>query len=56
LDVAHGSNLLVIESRNMEGARKDQLIADLWQAHCRRRAPYLREIESLRERIDAAFH
>jgi len=56
IDVAHGSNLLVIESRNMDGARKDQLIADLRQAHCRRRAPYLREIESLRERIDAAFH
>ena len=56
MDVAHGSNLLVIECRPMDDARKDQLIGDLWQTHCRRRAPYLREIESLRERIDAAFH
>ena len=56
LDVAHGSNVLVIESRPMADVRKDQLIADLWQAHCRRRAPYLREIESLRARMDAAFH
>jgi hypothetical protein len=56
LDVAQGSNLLVIESRPMDDARKDQLIADLWQTHCKRRAPYLREIEALRERMDAAFH
>ena len=28
LDIAHGSNLLVIESRNMDDARKDQLIAE----------------------------
>jgi len=56
LDVAHGSNLLVIESRPMDEARKDRLIADLWQSHCRRRAPYLREIESLRARMNAAFH
>jgi hypothetical protein len=55
LDVAHGSNLLVIESRPMDNARKDQLIADLWQTHCKRRAPYLREIEALRKRAEAAF-
>lgn len=55
LDVAHGSNLLVIESRNMDDARKDQLIADLWETHCKLRAPYLREIEVLRERMEAAF-
>ena len=29
IDVAHGSNLIVIESRQMDDARKDQLIADL---------------------------
>ena len=56
LDIAHGSNLLVIESRNMDDARKDQLIADLWQTHCRRRTPYVREIETLRQRMEAAFH
>lgn len=55
LDVAHASNLLVIESRQMDDARKDQLIADLWQTHCKRRAPYLREIEVLQERMEAAF-
>ena len=55
IDVAHGSNLIVIESRQMDDARKDQLIADLWQTHCQRRAPYLREIEALRERMEAAF-
>jgi len=55
IDVAHGSNLLVIESRRMDDARKDQLIADLWQSHCRQRAPYVREIEALRERMEAAF-
>ncbi|UVF21505.1 hypothetical protein HPT29_010470 [Microvirga terrae] len=56
LDVAHGSNLLVIESRPMAEARKEQLIANLWQSHCRLRAPYLREIEALRARMEAAFH
>ena len=55
IDVAHGSNLSVIESRLMDDVRKDQLIADLWQTHCQRRAPYLREIEALRERMEAAF-
>ncbi|WP_201833906.1 hypothetical protein [Microvirga zambiensis] len=55
IDVAHGSNLLVIESGEMDDADKDQLIADLWQTHCKRRAPYLREIEALRARINAAF-
>ena len=55
LGVAHESNLLVIESRPMDDARKDQLIADLWQTHYKRRAPYLREIEALRKRAEAAF-
>jgi hypothetical protein len=55
-DVAHASNLLVIESRPMDEARKDQLIADLWQTHCKRRAPYVQEIEALRARMEAAFH
>jgi hypothetical protein len=55
LDVAHGSNLLAIESRNMDNARKDQMIADLWRTHCKRRAPYLRDIEALRKRAEAAF-
>ena len=55
LDVAHGSTLLVIESRPMDDARKDQLLADLWQTHCKRRAPCLREIEALRKRAEAAF-
>ena len=56
IDVAHGSNLIVIESRQMDDACKDQLIADLCEAHRQRRAPYLREIEVLRERMGAAFH
>jgi len=55
IDVAHGSNLLVIESREMDDARKDRLVAELWQSHCRRRAPYVREIAALRERMEAAF-
>lgn len=55
LDVAHASNLLVIESRQMDDARRDRLIADLWQTHCNRRVPYLREIEVLQERMEAAF-
>jgi len=55
LDVAHASNVIVIESRPMDEARKDRLIADLWQTHCRRRAPYVREIEVLRERMEATF-
>ena len=46
----------MIESRNMDDARKDQLIANLWQTHCRRRTPYVREIETLRQRMEAAFH
>ena len=55
LDVAHASNVIVIESRPMHDARKDRLAADLWQPHCRRHAPYVREIAVLRERMDAAF-
>ncbi|WP_457090131.1 hypothetical protein [Microvirga sp. P5_D2] len=55
LDVAHASNLIAIESRPMDEARRDQLVADLWQTHCKRRAPYLRELEALHERIDATF-
>ena len=55
LDVAHASNVIVIESRPMDDARKDRLVADLWQTHCRRRAPYVREIAALRERIEATF-
>jgi len=56
LDVAHASSLLLIESGDLDNARKDQLIAELWQAHCRQRAPYVREIEALSERAEAAFH
>jgi hypothetical protein len=55
IDVAHGSNLIVIESRQMDDACKNQLIADLCETHRQRRAPYLREIEALRERMEAAF-
>ncbi|WP_262298247.1 hypothetical protein [Microvirga sesbaniae] len=55
IDVAHRSNLLVIESRPMDEARKGQLVADLRQNHCRRRAPYVREIEVLEARMEAAF-
>lgn len=55
IDVAHGRDLLVIESRQMDDARKDRLIADLWQSHCRRRAPYVHEIEALREQMEATF-
>ncbi|MBQ0822055.1 hypothetical protein KBI52_17825 [Microvirga sp. HBU67558] len=55
LDVAHASNLIVIESRPMDEARKDRLTTGLWLSHCRRRAPYVREIEALRERMDATF-
>ncbi|WP_262271811.1 hypothetical protein [Microvirga yunnanensis] len=55
LDVAHASNLIVIESRPMDEAREDRLMADLWLSHCRQRAPFVREIEALRARMDAAF-
>ena len=55
LDVAHASNLIVIESRQMDDDRKDQLIAGLRQTHCKRRAPYLRDLAALRERMGAAF-
>jgi hypothetical protein len=55
IDVAHGSNLIVIESRPMDDASKDQLIADLSESHRRQRAPYLQEIEALRARMDAAL-
>lgn len=55
LDIAHASNMLVIESRNLGDTRKDQLIADLWQTHYKLRAPYIREIETLREGMEAAF-
>jgi len=46
----------LIESGDLDDARKDQLIADLWQTHCRRRAPYVREVEVLSARVEAAFH
>ena len=39
IDVAHGGNLIVIESRQMDDACKDQLIADLCETHLQRRAP-----------------
>ena len=55
IDVAHGSNVLVIESRPMDEARKDRLIADVWRIHCRRRAPYVREIKALKARMEATF-
>jgi len=55
IDVAHGSNLIVIESRPMDDASKDRLIADLCESHRRQRPPYLREIEALRARMDAGF-
>jgi len=38
IDVAHGSNLIVIESRQMDDACKDRLIADLCETHRQRRA------------------
>ena len=55
IDIAHDHNLSVIKNRVMDDVRRDQEIADLWQNHCQRRAPYLREIEALRERIEAEF-
>ena len=55
IDIAHDNNLSVIRNRLMDDVRRDQEIADLWQNHCQRRAPFLREIEALRERMDAAF-
>lgn len=56
LDIAHASSLLAIESGDLDEFRKDRLISDLWQTHCTRRAPYVREIESLSKRAEAAFH
>ncbi len=56
LDVAHASSLLVIESGDLDDIRKEQLIADLWETHCTRRAPYVREVEALGKRAEAAFH
>ncbi|WP_262266426.1 hypothetical protein [Microvirga yunnanensis] len=56
IDTDHESNLIVIESRLMDDACKHRLIADLRESHRLRRAPYLREVESLRKRMGAAFH
>ena len=56
IDVAHGSNLIVIESRPMDDVCKDRLIADLCETHRQRRAPYLRDIEALRKQMEAAFY
>ncbi|QRM36132.1 hypothetical protein [Microvirga sp. VF16] len=56
IDTDHESNLIVIESRPMDDACKRRLIADLCESHRQRRAPYLREIEALREQMEAAFH
>ena len=55
IDIAHDNNLSVIRNRLMDDVRRDQEIADVWQNHCQRRAPYLREIEALRERMEDAF-
>ncbi|MGO4387807.1 hypothetical protein AB4Y85_09740 [Microvirga sp. 2YAF29] len=55
IDVDHGNNLRLIENKRMDDASKDRMIADLWQKHRKRRAPYVHEIDSLRKRMIAAF-
>ncbi|QRM27578.1 hypothetical protein [Microvirga sp. VF16] len=55
IDVAYEKNLEAIKHSEADEGRKSDMIASLWHQHRERRAPYIQELMTLRERIDATF-
>jgi hypothetical protein len=55
IDCAHEKNLDSIRHSTADESQKRELLNLLRKRHQERRAPYIRELEALQQRIDAIF-
>ncbi|NBJ13107.1 hypothetical protein [Microvirga arsenatis] len=55
IDLAYEKSLKTITSTRSDGNWRDEMISALRRAHSEQRAPYVRELCALKERIDAPF-
>jgi hypothetical protein len=55
IDFAFEKSLETIKHSPADEERKSEMIASLWRQHREQRAPYIRELAALRERIETTF-
>lgn len=55
IDLSHEKSLEIITSTPIDENRRNEMISALRQTHSEQRAPYVRELLALKERMEAPF-